>query len=97
MENVNIYELKSAANDMMRESEEIINYAIKQTMDLDHLGYLDSDDLKAYASMKHVFDAFKKYVLVAADASKEVYERQKEIDRKLDKINEKLDKLVKDE
>lgn len=97
MENVNIYELKSAANDMMNESEEIMNYAIKQTMNLDYLEYLDPDDLKAYASMKHVFDAFKKFVTVEADAMTAMYERQKEIDRKLDEINEKLDKLGKDE
>lgn len=93
MENVNIYELRSAANDMMRESEEIMNWAIKQSMDLDHLGTLDPDDLKTYGSLKRVFDAFKKFIAVEADATREAYERQKEIDKKLDEINRKLDRL----
>ncbi len=93
MENVNIYELRSAADDMMRESEEIMNWAIKQSMDLNSLGSLDPDDLKAYGSLKRVFDAFKKFITVEADATREAYERQKEIDKKLDEINRKLDRL----
>ena len=97
MSNVNIYELKVAANDMMDESESIMNYALRQTMDLNYLGSLDPDDLKAIASVKHIFDSFKTFITVEADAISEMYMRQEKIDRKLDEINKKLDKLDKDE
>lgn len=95
MENVNIYELREAADDMMRESEEIINWAIKSSMDLDHLGSLDPDDLKTYGSLKRGFDAFKKFVKVETDATTATYKRQEEIDRKLDEIDDKLDEISK--
>lgn len=93
MSNVNIYELKAAANDMMHEGKEIMNYALKQSMSLDYLGSLDPDDLKAMTSMKHIFDSFEKYITVEADALREMYERQEKIDNKLDEISRKLDKL----
>lgn len=95
MENVNIWELKLSASEMTSEIEEVMNWAIKSSMDLDHLGSLDPDDLKTYGNLKRTYDAFKKFITVAADASTETYERQKEIDRKLDEINKKLDKLDK--
>lgn len=93
MENVNIYELKSAANDIMNGSEEIMNLAIKQAVDLDSLERMSSDELKTYGSLKRVFDAFKKFITVEADAITAMYEKQKDIDRKLDEINRKLDRL----
>ena len=91
MSNVNVYELKAAANNMMDESEAIMNYALKQSMDLNYLGSLDSDDLKAMASVKHIFDSFKTFITVEADAISEMYMRQEKIDRKLDEISKRLD------
>ena len=93
MGNVNIYELKAAVNDVMSESEAIVNYALKQSIDLNYLGSLDSDDLKVMTSAKHIFDSFKTFITVEADAITEMYERQEKINKKLDTINDKLDKL----
>lgn len=93
MGNVNIYELKTAANDVMNESKEIMNYALKQSMDLNYLGSLDSDDLRMMAGLKHILDSLETFISVECDAIKEMYERQEKIDKKLDTINEKLDKL----
>lgn len=95
MGNVNIYELKSAANDVMNESKEIMNYALKQSMDLNYLGSLESDDLKMMAGLKHIFDSLETLVTIECDVIKEMYERQEKIDKKLDTINDKLDKLNK--
>ena len=92
MSNVNIYELKVAANDMVSESKAIMNYALRQSMSLDYLGSVDSDDLKAMTSMKHVFDSFEKFIKVQTDAIGEMYESQEKTDKKLDEIIKKLDK-----
>lgn len=93
MGNVNIYELKAAADNMVSESKAIMNYALRQSVSLDYLGSVDSDDLKAMTSMKHVFDSFETFIKNETDAIGEMYERQKKIDNKLDEISRKLDKL----
>ncbi len=98
MGKVNIYGLTTAANDIMNKSKEVMNYALKQSIDLNYLGSLDSldsNDLKMMASLKHILDSLEKFITVECDAITEMYERQEKIDKKLDTINDKLNKLNK--
>jgi hypothetical protein len=95
MRDVNIYELRTAANDMMNESEELLNCAIRQSVTFEDLASLDADALKAMASMKQAWDSCKTFNRVSVDATTAMYERQEKIYKKLGEINWKLGEINK--
>lgn len=95
MSNVNIYELRTALNSMVNESEELLNNVIRQSVTLNGLASLDSDALKTMASMKQVYDSFETFLKVEVDAATAMYERQEKIYEKLDDIKWRLDEINK--